>query len=58
MQGPRLSALFLGLLAASRHPFPVFNTPNACDWLIDIPLHNLRHDLQIAEVKAGAGYPK
>ena len=40
------------------HPFPVFNTLNAYDWLIYIPLHNLRHDKQIAEVKATAGYPK
>ena len=40
------------------HPFPVFNTLNAYDWLIYIPLHNLRHDKQIAEVKASAGYPK
>ena len=40
------------------HPFPVFNTLNAYDWLIYIPLHNMRHDKQIAEVKATAGYPK
>jgi hypothetical protein len=40
------------------HPFPAFNTLNAYDWLIYIPLHNLRHDKQIAEVKASAGYPK
>ena len=40
------------------HPFPVFNTLNAYQWLIYIPLHNLRHDLQIAEVKASPGYPK
>jgi hypothetical protein len=40
------------------HPFPVFNTLNAYQWLIYIPLHNLRHDQQIAEVKASAGYPK
>jgi hypothetical protein len=42
----------------SEHPFPVFNTLNAYDWLIYIPLHNMRHDLQIAEVKASPGYPK
>ncbi len=41
----------------SEHPFPVFNTLNAYDWLIYIPLHNMRHDLQIAEVKASPGYP-
>lgn len=40
------------------HPFPAFNTLNAYDWLIYIPMHNLRHDKQIAEVKASAGYPK
>jgi uncharacterized damage-inducible protein DinB len=40
------------------HPFPVFNTLNAYDWLIYIPLHNIRHNQQIAEVKASAGYPK
>lgn len=40
------------------HPFPVFNTLNAYQWLIYIPLHNLRHDMQIAEVKASPGYPK
>lgn len=40
------------------HPFPVFNTLNAYQWLIYIPLHTERHDKQIAEVKATAGYPK
>ena len=40
------------------HPFPVFKTLNAYQWLIYIPLHNLRHDQQIAEVKATPGYPK
>lgn len=40
------------------HPFPVFNTLNAHQWLLLIPLHNLRHDQQIAEVKATPGYPK
>lgn len=40
------------------HPFPVFGTLNAYQWLIYIPLHNMRHDQQIAEVKAAAGYPK
>jgi len=42
----------------SEHPFPVFNTLNAYDWLIYIPLHNMRHDLQIAEVKGSPGYAK
>lgn len=40
------------------HPFPVFNTLNAYDWLIYIPLHNIRHNQQIAEVKASPGYPQ
>ena len=40
------------------HPFPVFNTLNAYQWLIYIPLHNLRHNQQIAEVKASPGFPK
>ena len=39
------------------HPFPVFGTLNAYQWLIYIPLHTIRHDKQIAEVKATAGYP-
>lgn len=41
----------------TEHPFPVFNTLNAYQWLIYIPLHNLRHDQQIAEVKGSPGYP-
>ena len=40
------------------HPFPVFGTLNAYQWLIYAPLHTMRHDKQIAEVKATAGYPK
>jgi hypothetical protein len=40
------------------HPFPVFSTLNAYQWLIYIPLHNLRHNQQIAEVKASANFPK
>ena len=39
------------------HPFPIFNTLNAYQWLLYIPLHNLRHDQQIAEIKATPGYP-
>ncbi len=39
------------------HPFPVFGTLNAYQWLIYTPLHTMRHDKQIAEVKATAGYP-
>ncbi len=40
------------------HPFPVFGTLNAYQWLIYAPLHTMRHDKQIAEVKGSAGYPK
>lgn len=40
------------------HPFPIFGTLNAHQWLIYIPLHTERHDKQIAEVKATPGYPK
>jgi uncharacterized damage-inducible protein DinB len=41
----------------SEHPFPVFNTLNAYQWLLYIPLHNMRHDQQIVEVKGSAGFP-
>jgi uncharacterized damage-inducible protein DinB len=40
------------------HAFPVFNTLNAYQWLIYIPLHNLRHNQQVEEVKASEGFPK
>jgi hypothetical protein len=40
------------------HPFPVFNTLNAYQWLIYIPLHNLRHNQQIEEVMANPNFPK
>jgi len=39
------------------HPFKVFGTLNAYQWLIYIPLHTERHDKQIAEVKGTEGYP-
>lgn len=39
------------------HPFPIFGTLNAYQWLIYIPLHNLRHNQQIAEVKSTPGFP-
>ena len=42
----------------AEHPFPVFGTLSAYQWLIYVPLHTERHDKQIAEVKATAGYPK
>jgi hypothetical protein len=40
------------------HPMPMFDPLNAYQWLIYIPLHNLRHEKQIAEVKATTGYPR
>jgi hypothetical protein len=40
------------------HPFPVFGTLNAYQWLIYIPLHNIRHNMQIEEVKANPNFPK
>jgi len=40
------------------HPFPVFGTLNAYQWLIYIPLHNVRHNKQIAEVRSDPNFPK
>src|SRR5688572_23375677 len=36
---------------------PFFGSLNAHQWLLYIPLHHLRHNQQIAEVKASEGYP-
>ena len=41
----------------AEHPFPVFNPLNAYQWVLYIPLHNMRHDKQIEEVKATPGFP-
>jgi uncharacterized damage-inducible protein DinB len=41
----------------AEHPFPVFGTLNAYQWLINVALHTIRHHKQIAEVKATPGYP-
>ena len=41
----------------AEHPFPIFNPLNAYQWVLYIPLHNQRHDKQIEEVKATAGFP-
>lgn len=41
----------------AEHPFPTFGALNAYQWLIYGPLHTMRHDKQIAEVKASPGYP-
>lgn len=40
------------------HPFPVFKTLNAYQWLIYIPLHHIRHNGQLGDVKKAEGYPK
>ena len=37
---------------------PFFGTLNGYQWLIYAPLHTMRHDKQIAEVKGTAGYPQ
>lgn len=37
---------------------PFFGSLNAHQWLLYIPLHHLRHNQQIVEVKASPGYPK
>jgi uncharacterized damage-inducible protein DinB len=40
------------------HPFPIFGTLNAYQWLIYVPLHNMRHNQQIVEVKSNPNFPK
>lgn len=42
----------------TEHPFPVFNSLSAHDWLIYIPLHTIRHSRQIIEVQEDENYPK
>ena len=37
---------------------PFFGDLNAHQWLLYIPLHHVRHNQQIAEVKASPGYPR
>ncbi|MEP7270747.1 MAG: hypothetical protein ABI882_04550 [Acidobacteriota bacterium] len=46
--------------ALKEHTFnhPNLGPMNGYQWLILIPLHNMRHNLQIEEVKATAGYPQ
>jgi hypothetical protein len=39
------------------HPFPAFNTLNAYQWMLCVPLHQMRHHRQIEEVKAEPGFP-
>jgi hypothetical protein len=38
----------------AEHPFPIFNMLNAYQWLLYIPLHNIRHNQQIAEILAAS----
>jgi hypothetical protein len=45
-------------LKAHTSPNPFFGALNAHQWLLYIPLHNMRHDLQIAEVKTSPDYPR
>lgn len=40
------------------HPAPVIGTLNAYQWLLLVPLHNARHNLQIEEVMADPNFPK
>jgi hypothetical protein len=42
----------------AQHPMAIFDPLNAYQWLIYAPLHTMRHDKQIAEVKATPGYPQ
>ena len=45
-------------LKAHTAPNPFFGSLNAHQWLLYIPLHHLRHNLQIAEVKTAPDYPR
>jgi uncharacterized damage-inducible protein DinB len=45
-------------LKAHTSPNPFFGDLNAHQWLLYIPLHHLRHNQQILEVKASPGYPR
>lgn len=39
-------------------PNPFFGVLNGYQWLLYIPLHNLRHNQQIGEIKSTLGFPK
>lgn len=39
------------------HPFPIFNTLNAYQWVLYVPLHTVRHSRQMIEVMETEGYP-
>lgn len=45
-------------LKAHTAPNPFFGSLNAHQWLLYIPLHHVRHNQQIAEVKGSSGYPR
>jgi hypothetical protein len=45
-------------LKAHTAPNPFFGDLNAHQWLLYIPLHHIRHNKQIAEVKASPGFPR
>ena len=39
------------------HPFPIFGSLNAYDWILYVPLHTIRHTKQMIEVTESPGYP-
>ncbi len=41
----------------SEHPFPIFGTLSAYDWILYVPLHTVRHSRQMVEVMETEGYP-
>jgi hypothetical protein len=45
-------------LKAHTSPNPFFGDLNAHQWLLYVPLHTIRHNQQIAEVKATPAFPK
>ena len=45
-------------LKAHTSPNPFFGDLNAHQWLLYVPLHTIRHNQQIAEVKAAPAFPK
>jgi CubicO group peptidase (beta-lactamase class C family) len=45
-------------LKAHTSPNPFFGDLNAHQWLLYVPLHTMRHNQQIAEVKATPSFPK
>ena len=42
----------------AEHPFTVFNTLSAYQWLLYIPLHQERHTRQILGIQSMRGFPK